>query len=202
MIDLMAPVRWGRWVFVGGVVAALFQTIVLAGMIEGRASILRNGTEVVLETVPVDPRDLLRGRYVVLSYEISNIPASRFVLPDGDERFLPMRVYVVVAKSGLGTTFAQSVHFERPQPKDGEIILEGQLPSTYISSDFKSNRNIPVYYGIERFYLPEDEAPRLEEQYRSERTPIHVVVAVSDDGETQIKRLLVDGNSVYEEPFY
>ena len=202
MMKLTAPVTWGRWVFLGGVAAALFQTVVLAGMIEGRASILRHGTEVTLATTPVDPRDLLRGRYVVLTYEISNIPTSRFVLPDNDERIVPMRLYVSVAKSGLGTTFAQSVHFERPDAKDGQVILEGRLPSTYVRSDFKKDRRIPVDYGIERFYLPEDEAPRLEEQYRSERTSLHVVVSVNEEGETQIKRLLMDGNSVYEEPFY
>ena len=33
---------------------------------------LIHGHKLMLKTVPVDPRDLLRGDYVILDYEISN----------------------------------------------------------------------------------------------------------------------------------
>ena len=56
--------------------AALIQCGILLFMIQSRASILQNGTEVVLKTEPVDPRDLLRGDYVTLGYSISNFPAT------------------------------------------------------------------------------------------------------------------------------
>ena len=35
--------------------------------------ILINGKEVILETVPVDPRDIVMGDYVVLNYKITDI---------------------------------------------------------------------------------------------------------------------------------
>ena len=48
-------------------IAALISALVLVGtlvyMVQQRASILRNGTEIILKTAPIDPRDLLRGRY-------------------------------------------------------------------------------------------------------------------------------------------
>ena len=59
--------------FAAALVAALLQTAVLGFMVESRASILRSGTDVRLKTLPVDPRDLLRGDYVILSYGISSI---------------------------------------------------------------------------------------------------------------------------------
>mgnify|MGYP001598691262 CR=1 FL=1 len=59
---------------VAAIVAAALQTAVIGYMVESRASILRNGTEIKLKTLPVDPRDLLRGDYVILSYPISTIP--------------------------------------------------------------------------------------------------------------------------------
>ena len=40
--------------------------------------LLRRGTVVLLESAPVDPRDLLRGDYVILSYKISVLPAALF----------------------------------------------------------------------------------------------------------------------------
>ena len=46
---------------VAAIVAAALQTAVLGYMVESRASILRNGADIKLKTLPVDPRDLLRG---------------------------------------------------------------------------------------------------------------------------------------------
>ena len=57
---------------------ALLQVGFLAALIEGRASILRDGREVLLKVEPVDPRDLLRGDYVRLGYEITTLERSLF----------------------------------------------------------------------------------------------------------------------------
>jgi len=56
--------------------AGLIQLGLIAAMVVDRASILREGTEVTLQTRPVDPRDFLRGDYVVLSYDISSVPTG------------------------------------------------------------------------------------------------------------------------------
>ena len=58
------------------VLAAALQIGFLGWMIAGRTAILRGGHEVLLKVQPVDPRDLLRGDYVWLGYDISTIPAS------------------------------------------------------------------------------------------------------------------------------
>lgn len=62
-----------RWLYVGAAITALLQTGILYAAIEKRASILRSGAEVTLQTEPFDPRDLMRGDYVVLAYEISSL---------------------------------------------------------------------------------------------------------------------------------
>ena len=54
------------------VVSALFVVIALA-MIYSKEKVLTDGTVIELETQPVDPRDLLRGDYVILSYKINNV---------------------------------------------------------------------------------------------------------------------------------
>ena len=57
-------------------VALLVQCALLILMVADRMQILREGREVTLQTQPVDPRDRLRGDYVVLGYDISQLPAG------------------------------------------------------------------------------------------------------------------------------
>ncbi|MFA6177031.1 MAG: GDYXXLXY domain-containing protein, partial [Phycisphaerae bacterium] len=51
----------------------ILQVILLAYMAGQRENVLRTGKTIYLRTVPIDPRDLFRGDYVRLQYEISNI---------------------------------------------------------------------------------------------------------------------------------
>ena len=51
--------------------AIILQVMVLAYMAGEREYILKNGKLIHLRTAPVDPRDLFRGDYVRLNYEIS-----------------------------------------------------------------------------------------------------------------------------------
>jgi uncharacterized membrane-anchored protein len=53
--------------------AIILQVVVLAYMAGEREHILRNGKVILLRTAPIDPRDLFRGDYVRLNYEISRI---------------------------------------------------------------------------------------------------------------------------------
>jgi GDYXXLXY protein len=79
--------RWGRipkLALFGA--AALVQVALLTVMVIDRTRILREGTEVTLQTRPVDPRDLLRGDYVVLGYDISQLPAGSLLNQPAGER--------------------------------------------------------------------------------------------------------------------
>ena len=58
-----------------GIVA--LQLVFILGLVAYKEVTLRFGTEVMLQTVPVDPRDLFRGDYVTLRYGISTLERSR-----------------------------------------------------------------------------------------------------------------------------
>ena len=73
---------WGRIAF-WAIVAV--QLVFLIGFIGVREVALRTGTEVVLQTVPVDPRSLLQGDYAILDYEIARLPDWM----DGSQRVEP-----------------------------------------------------------------------------------------------------------------
>src|SRR3712207_8325878 len=63
------PAIMSRTRFLLSVSAAfLIQAGLLAAMVVDRALLLSRGTEIRLPVVPVDPRDFLRGDYVILSY--------------------------------------------------------------------------------------------------------------------------------------
>ena len=77
-------------------------------MVFDRVRVLREGTEVTLQTRPVDPRDFLRGDYVVLSYEISSLPAG--ALKDTPSAGPGTPVFVKLARKADGFYEAVSVH--------------------------------------------------------------------------------------------
>ena len=60
------------------ITAIIVQFLALGWMAGSREWIQRTGPTVWLRTAPVDPRDLFRGDYVTLGYEISTIPAPKF----------------------------------------------------------------------------------------------------------------------------
>ena len=66
----------GKRLIISALVLALVQIGFLSWIIAGRAAILRDGKQVLLRVEPIDPRDLLRGDYIRLGYEISRIPVK------------------------------------------------------------------------------------------------------------------------------
>src|SRR5258708_2650618 len=52
------------------------QALVLIAMIAIHAAPYLVGERIVLKVVPIDPRDVFRGDYVILGYEINRLPAA------------------------------------------------------------------------------------------------------------------------------
>lgn len=177
---------------------AAVQIGILGSMILTRASALRGGHEVTLEVRPVDPRDLLRGDYVVLGYDISSLPAALFEgqgAADAAER----TVYVRLRQGEEGVAEAVAARFGAPpqgEPRTGEVDIRGR---THVAPDAIGDF-VPVDYGIERFYLPEGEGRPIEEGMRER--PFRMKVAVSGDGTAQIKAFYDGDTLIYAEPIY
>lgn len=181
------------------IIAATLQTAVLGYMVEGRASILRNGADIRLKTLPVDPRDLLRGDYVILSYAISTIPKSIVTgeVPkvNGRERLV---VRLKPGADGLWT--ATEASFGTLAPEEGSVLLRTQPFDYYSVTDGVLPDSLFVSYGLERYYVPEGEGKLLEDARNQEE--LEVEARVSKDGMPQIARLILRGEPVYDEPLY
>lgn len=184
---------------VAGVLAALIQTAVLGYMVESRASILRNGTEVRLKTAPVDPRDLLRGDYVTLGYAISTIGRSIITgeTPQASGR-QTLWVRLVPGADGLWT--ASQASFARLSQQEGSVVARTLPFEYYPGPDGELPESFFVTYGIERYYVPEGEGRVLEEARNAQA--LEVAARVSPTGTMQIRQILLNGTPAYEEPLY
>jgi uncharacterized membrane-anchored protein len=65
-----------KWVWPLLVFVALVQSAALFKVVYDRDRLLKSGREITLPTRPVDPRDIFRGEYVTLGYDISSLRKS------------------------------------------------------------------------------------------------------------------------------
>jgi uncharacterized membrane-anchored protein len=128
------------------------QTAWLLGMVATQEFALAHGKAILLETQPVDPRDLLSGDYLMLRYKISDVPTNLFSppvkkdLPYGTKIFVALapgtNEFYVVARASTNALAPSS---------DAEVVLVGK--STY--AWWNATNSIHVEYGIERYYVAE-----------------------------------------------
>ena len=158
-----------------------FWLLIIGGFIASKEFTLRTGQDVLLKTVPVDPRDLFRGDYVVLRYELSALDLK--TIPGGNQAFKPGNAAYVTLTIGEKYTTASSVSTVQPA---GGLFLKGTV------KDLRDSR-MTVEYGIESYFVPEGKGRVLERQLG--RT-MDVKVAVDASGTAVIHSLLVDGKEV------
>lgn len=185
-------------------VAAIFlaQALFLGAMIWDRMALLRSGKEVTLAIEPVDPRDLFRGDYVILTYDISRLEESKLA---GDNNFEEGDTVWVTLEDQDGLWQAAALHREAP---DEGTFIQGRIdyaigarPRTVEEDEPCENcRMLTLSYGIESYFVPEGTGWDLEEQRNENRLAARI--ALGSDGEAAIKGLLLDGELIYEEPLF
>lgn len=179
-------------------VAVLVQCLLLMLMVVDRVQILREGVEVTLQTQPVDPRDLLRGDYVVLRYLISEVPAGSLAGKPTEAR--NPTVFVKLAPNAEGLYTAVSVHAEPVPVASPEVLIRGRVSYSCGSNARTFCDKLTIKYGLESYFVPQGEGGKLEQARNQQK--LRIVAAVLPSGRAAIKRLLLDGEPVYEEPLY
>ena len=166
--------------------AVLLQVGVLAYMAGGREYILAYGDVIHLRTAPMDPRDLFRGDYVRLNYEISRIAVDEISGADnlkGIKKGDKLYVSLQEGPNGL-YEFAQA---RLQKPKEG-IYLTGRIPHSHRS--LRQGYPIWVNYGIEAYFVQQGKGRDIEKR-RGNRTgvqvPLEMAIAVGTGGKAVIK---------------
>ena len=185
------------------------QSLFLAAMVWDRVSLLRSDSVVTLRTAPVDPRDLFRGDYVILSYDVATLRPADI---EGDDDYdYDDDIYVELAPNGE-TWNAVAAWSSPHEPRDGNRIIRGRvsgiMPSRLPTGAEEGAASLPcpecgtirVDYGIESYFVPEGEGRELESVRNDGK--LTVDVALGDDGTPAIKQLRIDGEPVYEEPLF
>ena len=165
--------------------AIFLQVLVLAYMAGEREYILKTGKMVYLRTAPVDPRDIFRGDYVRLNYDISRIAAD-MVEDAGDHKEIRKgeKIYVGLEEGHNGLYEMAYARFEKPE---GGLYLTGRSPNHH----HIPNPGYPIWinYGIEAYFV-EQGAGRAIEKRRGTRTetqvPLEMAIAVGHDGKSVI----------------
>ncbi len=185
-----------RWIpfGLGLAIAFLVQAGLVGWLIADRALLLRNGQEVRLAVEPVDPRDLLRGDYIVLSYDISQVDNTQLA---GDDAFATGdAIYVSLAEADKTWKATAIAH----APPESGTWIKGAV-SQVRSTGSLCDGTCKIYlvdYDIEQFFVPEGTGRDLQKLTRDQRLAVDVVIGA--DGRAALKRLLVDGTPRYEEP--
>jgi uncharacterized membrane-anchored protein len=161
------------------VVAA--QVLFLLGWAGWHEYILNAGQVVLLETRPVDPRDILRGDYLILNYAISRPPGPSGQIgpktsPADMKTATGRGVWVVLEPRGQ---YYAAVKLTPDYPTDlqpNQIAVQGMM-----------NAGGGVAYGIEEFFVPEGKG------HLPTHKSLEVEASVSPDHHLNIKHVLVDG---------
>ena len=158
-----------RWKL--AVVWVVLQVLFFAGWAATEQRRQAIGTPLLVRTAPVDPRDLLRGQYLALSYEFSRLQRVRDVereLGEGEE------IWVVLRPDG---EFHVPDHatYERPSAlPSGQIAILGR------------RERWRFVFGVEQYFVPEGTATPLQKDTT-------VRLRVGKDGKARIESVLVQG---------
>lgn len=144
---------------------------------------LGSSTVVHLETRPVDPRDLLRGDYVILNYDISTLKAELFASGLGEQRQEGTPVYVKLERQGEFHR-AIAASFSPLESDDTHPVLRGTTTRTGVWPQ-DSRAGVRVNYGLERFYVREGTG--------NPQGKLTVDVAISSSGKGIIREVYLDG---------
>ena len=181
-------------------------TVALAYMIIDRQTMLNSSRVVTLKVVPVDPNDMFRGEYVVLSYDVSRLDVSKL---EGDDKFdYQDKVHVTLVPDGA-TWKAAAIARSKPASTPGGVSINGTVTS--ISSGPATGPDgqpqtapapqiVSVDYGIESYFVPQGTGKEIEAEAR--KGDLMVDVAVDDKGRGAIKAIRRPSGTIYVEGIF
>jgi uncharacterized membrane-anchored protein len=160
----------------------LFPGVIIIALICYNYYTLYFGEEVLLKTAPIDPRDLFRGDYVRLNYDISTVDLLK---TSYDHNFTPGETVYAILSKGEKYWFITHVGHEKPKLKAGEVCIRGNVLSSF-------NNRLRIRWGIESYFVPEGKGRPIEREIRN----VSVMVAVDSNCRAVIKELYINDEPV------
>ena len=163
-------------------ITAAAQLVILVAMIALRAIPLVTGQTVLVKVAPVDPRDLFRGDYVILSYDFSRVSQEEIDGISDKERgnwkkLEGRTVYVPLVPDSNG------VHM-----RAGKATVVKPAAGLFLKGHMK--RYGSVEFGIEAYYVQEGAGRRYELAIRDRQ--LSAELAVTSNGQAALRGLRID----------
>jgi uncharacterized membrane-anchored protein len=145
--------------------ALLFLPLVALGLLASYKQMIRSsGTEFIFPISGFDPRDLLSGH------------------------FITYRIDYGTSQDLCGTIHTTSLPVYLCLAPQRSLAMSRQGCAEFISGHCENGR---FDAGLEKYYIPESDAPLLDRVVRDRKGSI--VVSVTGSGAAQVKDLLIDG---------
>lgn len=164
------------------IIAMLIPAIAILAFIGYNYYTYSVGEEILLKTAPVDPRDLFRGDYVNLRYEISTIDLT--LVPYTGNFTTGDEIYAVLSK-GEKFWYITKVGNHKPAVQSNEVCMKGKVTSFYANQ-------LGVDWGIESYFVPEGKGRDIEREIAN----VSVKVAVDSNCRAIIKELYIEDEPV------
>ncbi len=139
------------------VLTALIQLFVPAWMIYSVTIGMEKGMEIKLRTVPVDPNDAFRGKYISLRYEVET---HLYPYVSSGSTSKTNQYYVTIKEDSTGFHVFDQVLTEKPE--DTDIYFKVRDRSYYK----KTHGIVKIDIPCDKYYMAEFMAKKAEISYR------------------------------------
>ncbi len=157
-------------------------------MIQHTEKILKQGTSHRFRLEPIDPYDAFRGRYVVLFYGNTAVPAK-------DSLSSGQTIFITLEKDSLGYSFFEAAWAAQPEHKDYIITQAAYFASASDTVNFILPENMQYYYMNEKLAPIVDKLLWQQVDTIPHKNTVSIRVL---KGETAVEELYVDDLPVLE----
>lgn len=169
-----------------GLLCLALPFVAMLGMIALNHNNVNGHVEYRFQIEGYDPRDLLKGHFLIFRYKWPEGVVNRF-----DEASYPRADKVCACISGES---------QKPQVQFDSCKAQGQphCTATVEVSGWASGTGMQPPEELRQFYIPEQQAPMLERALRSGHRKFEVSMVPLGRGRAQLKELYIDGMPLAE----
>ena len=179
--------------FTGFILMVLVQWAVPLQTVWKRQGTINNGKVFKFRTVPIDPNDPFRGKYMTLQFQDRKYAYGS---SNGVTWVSRQTAYVIPTEDAEGYAAIDTLYAQRPTHTD--IYFKATVESI---SGSDSTLVVDLYFPFDRYYMEEERAPIAESHFFEEMTtPGSTAYAkvVIGGGRSVLQDVVVNGESISE----
>ncbi len=156
------------------IILLIFWGLIVIGFIATKQFTVQTGSEILLKTIPLDPRDLFRGDYVILRYDINRIHLDSIVTYE-DSFIKDDQIYL---KLEVHSKYALPTQISKQAFKDG-LFIKGTVIDAY-------DKSLNINYGIESYFVKQGTGHAIERNMNN----LDVKIAIDKFGNAIVLELV------------